>query len=360
MDETNSQGSASAFKKAKKKLFKLLGRKVDDDVDHAALLMAQMPEEIRNRKPVITTVLVALSLLMSAVLLIKTGSLDPEAPVFIQYGANCPVYTFRGQLWRLFTDSFLHFGFKHLVFNMACLWSIGCFLEKLIGHGKLFCVYFLTALTGSLMSSAFHPEDVCAGASGAVFGLFGSCVVYLAFRAKELKFEVDNLVGYMGNGLLFLAVNFFYSMFPGVDMSGHVGGFLGGLAVGAVLAVPHRWKGLPHAEWYHRGVSLATCALGAILLISWFAAGDAPRLDVKDLSVEVGNLIKEKMTEGIKDLGMKRVNVQIKECILFHDGGNDYHGLVSMKCEYDGETENLTKSIKVTYDGEQVMYQMEN
>lgn len=356
MDETSNQGSESAFKKAKKKLFKLLGWKLYDDVDHAALLMAQLPEEMRNRKPIVTIILIALSLLMAAFMLIKTGSLDPEAQVFVQYGADYPAYTLKGQLWRLFTNSFLHAGIKHLLFNMLCLWSIGCFLETLIGHGKLFCVYFLTALTGSLLSCAFHPEDVSVGASGAVFGLFGACVVYVALRATELKLDVNNLVGYMGSGLLFLAVNFVYSMFPGVNMSAHVGGFLGGLAVGAVLAAPHRWKSLPHAEWYHRGVSLATCALGVILLISWFAAGDASRLDAKGLSVEVGNLIKEKTTEGLKDLGMKRVKVRITECVLFHDGGNDYHGVVSMKCEYDGETENVTWRIQVTYDGEQFMY----
>ena len=353
MDEASNQGSESAFKTAKKKLFKLLGRKVDDDIDHAALLMAQMPEEMRNRKPIVTIILIALSLLMAAFMLIKTGSLNPELSVFVQYGANYPVYTVKGQLWRLFTDSFLHFGFKHLVFNMACLWSVGCFLEKLIGHGKLFCVYFLTALTGSLLSCAFHPEDVCAGASGAVFGLFGACVVYVALRATELKFDVNDLGGYMSNGLLFLGVNIVYSMFPGVDMAGHVGGFLGGLAIGVVLAAPYRWKTMPHVEWCHRGVSLATCALGAILLISWFVAGDASRLDAKSLSVEVGNHIKEKTIEHLKDLGMKRVKVRIRECALLHDGGDDYHGLVSMKCEYDGEIENVTWRIKVTYDGEQ-------
>lgn len=329
-------------------------------IDHDALLMAQLPEEVRDRKPFMTAVLVALSLLMAVIMFLKTGALEPDAQAFVRFGANYPEYTFKGQVWRLFTSSFLHFGIKHLLFNMLCLWSVGCFLEKLIGHWKLFCVYFLTALTGSLVSSMFHFEEVCAGASGAVFGLFGATVSYLALQAVELRLDAKDLVEYMRNGLVFLGINFVYSLFPGVDLAGHMGGLLGGLAVGGVLALPARLKNQPYAEWYRHGIVFATVLIGAIMLISLFVARDADRLDPKELSVEVGNLIREKFTEALKEAGAKDASVEIENCMLFHDGGNDYHGVVSMECECDGEYETLTKKMKVTYDGEQFMYQLED
>lgn len=320
-----------------------------------ALLIEQLPEEMQNRKPFMTVALIALSLLM----VVKTG-LEPDVQTLVRFGANYPEYTFRGQIWRLFTSSFLHVDIKHILFNMLCLWSLGCFLEKLIGHGKLFCVYFLTAVIGSLMSSVFHFEDVCAGASGAVFGLFGAEVVYLALLDKELNLDSKNLLGYMRNGLAFLVINFIYSLRPEVDLSGHIGGLLGGLIVGGILAVPMRWKDFLYAKWCRPGIVFATFLLGVAMLISLFVARDADRLDVKELSVEVGNFIHEKITEAIKKDGPEGATVEIKSCTLFHDGGNDYYGVVSMEFKCDGEIEAVTNTLKVTYDGEQFMYQLED
>jgi len=335
-------------------------RKKDQEVDYEALVMAGMPEEIRNRKPIATICLIAASAIMAIVTLSNYGSLDPDPQAYISLGANINTLTFGGQLWRLLTSSFLHFGLKHIAFNMLCLFSIGLFLEKLVGHAKLISIYILTAITGGILSCMFHDNVVCAGASGAVFGLFGATVSYIALVYKDMGIEVQNVVGYMKNGLIFLGINFVYSLMPDVDMAGHIGGLLGGLVVGGVLGAPLKWKDTKNADWYSRGVIIVTAIVAAIMMITCFTGGNAGRLGTKELAAEVGKLLKEKMIEGIKDAGGEKVDVEVQELTLFHDGGDNYHGLVIMMCKYSGETEKVTKSIKVTYDGEQFMYQLED
>lgn len=328
------------------------------EADYEALVMSSMPEEVRNRKPLVTIGLIGMSVLMAIITLCKTGSIDPSPQDLVALGANVDSLSFGGQLWRLFTASFLHAGIEHLAFNMLCLFSIGMFLEKLIGRTKLFSAYFLTAFTGGVLSCVFHENTACVGASGAVFGLFGATVAYIGMVYRKFGIEVAHVTGYMKNGLVFLGINFVYSLMPNVDMAGHIGGFLGGLALGGVLGAPIKWNTLKNHEWYHRGVLIATAILAAIMMISWFAAKDAGRLGTKELASEVGTLLRSRMIEGIEQAGGKNVDVKIKDLTLFHDGGNDYHGLVEMTCKCNGETENLTRVIKVTYDGEKFMYQM--
>ena len=357
----DSNGCGEAPKKKSIWTKNIFGGKKNDEeeVDYEALVMASLPEEMRNRKPVATIGLIATSVLMAIVMLCKFGSLDPDPQAYVALGGNLDSLTFGGQLWRLFTSSFLHFGIKHLAFNMLCLFSIGIFLEKLIGSGKLFSTYLLTAFTGGILSCCFHENTVCAGASGAVFGLFGASVAYIGLVYKKYGIEVSNVAGYMINGLIFIGINFLYSLMPDVDMACHIGGLLGGFVVGGVLAAPVKWTELKNAEWYHRGVTMATAILGLIMLITFFAAGDAGRMSKQELTAAVSELIEEKMTEGIKEtLGAKKVSVDASDLTLFHDGGDNYHGLVEIKCNYDGEKETAKYSIKVTYDGENIMYEL--
>jgi rhomboid protease GluP len=89
----------------------------------------------------------------------------------------------QGQYWRLVTSIFLHIGFLHLFFNNYALWIIGQEIEKLYGSARFAALYMLTGIAGSVASYYYYPNTTSAGASGAIFGLFGALATF-AFRRQ--------------------------------------------------------------------------------------------------------------------------------------------------------------------------------
>ena len=111
-------------------------RQKKEQVDYEALLMANMPTGVRQRKPFATFALAGVSVLVAIVMLCATGSFNPDPEVYIRAGAEYRPLILKGQLWRLITGTFLHYGLQHLLFNMLCLCALGRFLEKVAGHAN--------------------------------------------------------------------------------------------------------------------------------------------------------------------------------------------------------------------------------
>lgn len=329
----------------------------EKNVESENAVMATMPEEVRNRKPIATLCLIGVSVLVAVLMFCWYGT-EPKSGHYILMGASLDSFTLKGQIWRLLSSSFVHFGIIHLCFNMLCLLSLGMFLEKLIGSWKLCAVYFLSAIAGGMLSMAFHPNAICGGASGAVFGLFSAAAVYVWMGYREWGVKLEHVAAYMKDGLAFIGINFLYSLAPDVDLAGHVGGLLGGALVGVLLGIPVKFKGMPHREWWHRGLGVVAGVLALAMLVSVFTVKGVGRKSPKELAVEVGDFMKEKMLQNLKDGGAKKVSVEIKELELSHDGGDDYHGSVVIDCLIDGEPVKLNKSLKVSYDGLEYGYKM--
>src|ERR1700683_347241 len=91
-----------------------------------------------------------------------------------------------GEWYRLITSAFLApgsgvsggLGFVDIAFNMWALIFVGPALEGLLGRWRYLSVYLLSAVGGSVMYYFLAPPyDAAAGASGAIFGLFGAWCV---------------------------------------------------------------------------------------------------------------------------------------------------------------------------------------
>ena len=163
-----------------------------------------------------------------------TGSTE-NVSFMLKYGAVYPTYiTERGEYWRFFTATLMHFGFSHLLNNMVMLGAAGQILERALGKIKYVLLYFVTGIGGCMLSylEMIHSGEyaVAAGASGSIFGIVGA----LAWILIVNKGRYESLTG---KGMfIMMAISLYYGASTGdVDNWGHIGGFLMGFLISIIF-----------------------------------------------------------------------------------------------------------------------------
>lgn len=132
----------------------------------------------------------------------------------------------QGGYYRLLTSTFLHFGVIHIALNMYALYLVGPELERALGRLRFAVLYLLSGLGGAALSYALGPEnEIAAGASGAVFGLFAAFWVLERRRGRDAS-GVTVMIG------LNLVISF---TVPNIDWRGHIGGLVAGALVTAAM-----------------------------------------------------------------------------------------------------------------------------
>ena len=128
--------------------------------------------------------------------------------------------------WRLITVVLTHQGLFHLGFNVLSLHILGTPTEMLLGKRKYSVVLLVSLISGSLFSVFFNNLSlVSVGASGMIFGLFGS----LALIGNRAGVEWRSILVIVG---LNFAIGF---VLGGVDWRGHLGGLIGGSLATVIL-----------------------------------------------------------------------------------------------------------------------------
>jgi len=273
--------------------------------------------EITPRLYVVPAV-VALNVLVFAVM-VATGvsASNPTIPQVLRWGADYGPLTLDGQPWRLVTNVFVHFGVVHLLANMVALLSAGAIVERLFGPLAFAALYLAAGITGSLASTVIHPIVVSAGASGAIFGVYGALgALALSQRGAIPSVVISKLGGVAGSFIVYNIV--FGATHAGIDNIAHLGGLVGGASAGALLLrplTPGRSETMRRPALVAAG-SLAL-ALGAALLlprpfsyeaiVSEFAAGETAAIEPSN--VALGQL-------GRHEIGMEDVANQIELGIL--------------------------------------------
>ncbi|MBU3742007.1 MAG: rhomboid family intramembrane serine protease [Candidatus Kapabacteria bacterium] len=225
--------------------------------------VARQEEEIREVENVmhlshgsrwLTYGIIAVNVLVFLLMaLAGAGIFEPEPTVHISWGSNFSVLTSTGDYWRLFTNTFLHFGILHLVLNLYALVMVGMYLEPMLGKVRFVAAYLSTGLLASITSLWWHTDGVnSAGASGAIFGLYG---LFLALLSAKL---IPDLVrrSLLASTTMFIGYNLFFgSLEGGVDNAAHISGLFSGFLIGMFYlpALRHErernhlahWQGLP-------------------------------------------------------------------------------------------------------------------
>lgn len=135
------------------------------------------------------------------------------------------------RLYVILTSAFLHADIIHLACNMYSLYIVGTQIETVLGKAKFLIVYFISAITGALLSGVL-TSGASIGASGAIFGLLGA----LLYFGYHYRLYLGNLI--TSQIIPVILLNLFLGfMMPGIDNFGHIGGLVGGVLSAMIVGV---------------------------------------------------------------------------------------------------------------------------
>lgn len=154
---------------------------------------------------------------------------------------------------RTVVSMFLHGGWLHLILNMWYLWIFGDNVEDRIGRARYVALYLASGVAGTLAHVWANPESAIptVGASGAIAGVLGAYLVTYP-RVRVLTgipvfvfIHLVELPAWMLLGLWFLlqflsgaaAIGASHVSAGGVAWWAHIGGFVSGMALMAVLKI---------------------------------------------------------------------------------------------------------------------------
>lgn len=208
-------------------------RRVIDDAELKRMMKASKGSFFqRNAYQAVTLLLIAINVAVYAVEAFSSGlHFDISSRVLVDMGAMYPpLIQSAGDLYRFITPMFLHLDLMHLAFNMVALYSVGALLEQVLGKANFIALYFIGGITGNVVSylAGIYLEDgmaISAGASTSVFGLFVATALLGVLHREGRTFFAEYSKGMWG----VIAANVAYSfLVPGISISGHLGGALGG------------------------------------------------------------------------------------------------------------------------------------
>lgn len=235
--------------------------KVTDNINKQNESKSKIAEKIFSfKKPIITYSIIFICVLVF-ILMYVLGNGSTDNYTLLLFGANLDALTKNGDYYRLFTSMFLHIGIMHLLCNMYSLYIIGKEVENVFGKWKYLVIYILSGMAGSILSLAFNHNTICAGASGAIFGLLGALLYFGYYYRPYLGATLTRSI------IPVIAINLIIGFLDsGIDNSAHIGGLVGGLLVAMAVGVPDKSNNNNKIN----GIVLSLIYFGFIIYLSFF------------------------------------------------------------------------------------------
>ena len=179
-----------------------------------------------SKKFMLTYVIIALNMIFYVYTAILSGDFVVINYYVIRDYGQYNLSVLNGWYWQLITAMFVHVNIIHLLGNMFFLLIFGIRAEELFAFEEYLAIYFLSGLAGNLLTLLFESSMVSAGASGAIFGVFGACTIYIKRAVGQ------SIVGALLFSFFLLMMN------SGGDTNNmaHFGGLVVGLLIGYALA----------------------------------------------------------------------------------------------------------------------------
>ncbi len=240
------------------------------------LQAARFVESVFFRHAPLSYLLIGINIIVFLLTAFSGGSTDPD--VLTAFGACNQKLIAQGEIWRLVVPMFLHIGLLHLVANMYALWVLGPQLESLYGSARFTILYILSGIGGFVASYFFaDPESIGAGASGALFGMFGALLVFVYKYRADIPTAVRATM--QRNIWLTLLINLLITFsIPFVSRSGHLGGLLTG--IGLALVMPWSPPDEPKTPliWRIGQLALTLVVAASFAATFWHYQGERPSL----------------------------------------------------------------------------------
>jgi TPR repeat protein/membrane associated rhomboid family serine protease len=185
----------------------------------------------------ITPTIVALNIIVYLAMGFSgVGWINVDASKTLAWGVDYSPLTTTGDWWRLLTSAFIHFGLLHILFNMWALSTAGVFTERLFGRRFYLLIYLFGAL-GSGLASSWWDKGYSAGASGAIFAVYGALLIYLLTHRGT--FPTGFLTPLLTSTCVFIGYNIFYGLTQSdISNAAHIGGLASGVLMGFVVGRP--------------------------------------------------------------------------------------------------------------------------
>lgn len=138
-----------------------------------------------------------------------------------------------GEVYRIFTASFLHGNLLHLVANIVALICVGSFLEKRLGSIKMLLIYVCSDIVASLFFYGYMNE--CTNGNGSSIVIYAMFAVLLVLW---LRYPNEFLLSWCSPTLIYIIIYFFVANFLSGNYTTiiiHAFSFTTGLIVGIAL-----------------------------------------------------------------------------------------------------------------------------
>ncbi|KAH9081996.1 rhomboid family-domain-containing protein [Lactarius deliciosus] len=174
--------------------------------------------------------------------------------------------------YRFITPIFLHAGFIHIALNMLVQLTAAAEIEREMGSGGFFILYFAAGIFGNVLGGNFSLVGVpSVGASGAIFGTLAVTWVDLFAHWKILDRPARRFFWMLVELIIGIAIGYI----PYVDNFAHIGGFVMGLFVGTtfypIISTTKRHRLI---TWGFRLAAIPIAIILYVLLIRNFYTSD--------------------------------------------------------------------------------------